>query len=526
MNLRGDITPAFSNTGTGPGEKSALQRALEGILFNSASGIVESTADDAGMVASLAGVLADPIRSGEQAGRSVRQALPAISQGVSNFVSQPPSEMLSSAGALGSAALKAIQQGVEERGIGGVASATDFVPAGMLAGALPLLADIGKVAKKVPKNFYEQNTPISKNLTGRANENRAKFREGGETIITDEQPFEKPVVALEEMVGKTGVAIPGDRTRSTGILQQTVGVPHATGTPLNGGPNFMFLNDAGWGSMEGAATTKFNTAQLASEATGQPLLGVYVAMSPDAANFSHHVVDGMLQQLPALKVTKGDVKHLDKQINDALHIEKKGKATPFVGVESTEAIDQLLGRGDWPRDEAGELRKMVVKQMKGTEFINRGFPIYRDVQNAITEPALKGVETGSAGFSIFDLDPNAPNSPMSLDQHPTYNTKISPGENRGIGGLEQQVPWQVMFPKTHLVLQQRRNEKGKLFSPAEQFGALKQSHVWEVFDEEWLEHITGWLERAANKGKPGAAMAAILMGAAAANEMGIEPESD
>ena len=33
MNLRGDITPAFSNTGTGPGEKSALQRALEGILF-------------------------------------------------------------------------------------------------------------------------------------------------------------------------------------------------------------------------------------------------------------------------------------------------------------------------------------------------------------------------------------------------------------------------------------------------------------------------------------------------------------
>jgi predicted GNAT family acetyltransferase len=113
MNLRGDITPAFSNTGTGPGEKSALQRALEGILFNSASGIVESTADDAGMVASLAGVLADP-----------------------------------SAGALGNATLKAIQQGVEERGIGGVASATDFVPAGMLAGALPLLADLGKVAKK------------------------------------------------------------------------------------------------------------------------------------------------------------------------------------------------------------------------------------------------------------------------------------------------------------------------------------------------------------------------------------------
>jgi len=147
MNLRGDITPAFSNTGTGPGEKSALQRALEGILFNSASGIVESTADDAGMVASLAGALADPIRSGEQAGRSVRQALPAISQGVSSFVSQPPSEMLSSAGALGNAALKAIQQGVEERGIGGVASATDFVPAGMLAGALPLLADVGKVAK-------------------------------------------------------------------------------------------------------------------------------------------------------------------------------------------------------------------------------------------------------------------------------------------------------------------------------------------------------------------------------------------
>jgi GNAT superfamily N-acetyltransferase len=147
MNLRGDITPAFSNTGTGPGEKSALQRALEGILFNSASGIVESTADDAGMVASLASVLADPIRSGEAAGRSVRQALPAISQGVSNFVSQPPSEMLSSAGALGNAALKAIQQGVEERGIGGVASATDFVPAGMLAGALPLLADLGKVAK-------------------------------------------------------------------------------------------------------------------------------------------------------------------------------------------------------------------------------------------------------------------------------------------------------------------------------------------------------------------------------------------
>ena len=147
MNLRGDITPAFSNTGTGPGEKSALQRALEGILFNSASGIVESTADDAGMVASLASVLADPIRSGEAAGRSVRQALPAISQGVSNFVSQPPSEMLSSAGALGNAALKAIQQGVEERGIGGVASATDFVPAGMLAGALPLLADLGKAKK-------------------------------------------------------------------------------------------------------------------------------------------------------------------------------------------------------------------------------------------------------------------------------------------------------------------------------------------------------------------------------------------
>jgi len=162
MNLRGDITPAFSNTGTGPGEKSALQRALEGILLKSHTGIVDSTADDAGMVASLAGVLADPIRSGEAAGRSVRQALPAISQGVSNFVSQPPSEMLSSAGALGNAVLKSMQQGVEQRGIGGVASATDFVPAGMLAGALPLLADIAKVSKGLKAATQLSGVPTAK----------------------------------------------------------------------------------------------------------------------------------------------------------------------------------------------------------------------------------------------------------------------------------------------------------------------------------------------------------------------------
>jgi hypothetical protein len=537
MNLRGDITPAFSNTGTGPGEKSALQRALEGILFNSASGIVESTADDAGMVASLASVLADPIRSGEAAGRSVRQALPAISQGVSNFVSQPPSEMLSSAGALGNAALKAIQQGVEERGIGGVASATDFVPAGMLAGALPLLADLGKVAKEVPKNFYEQNTPISKNLTGRANENRAKFREGGETIITDEQPINKTIRTPEEMVGFTGVPVVGDRTRGTGSLWQVNGVPTAWPVPLQGGPDFPFLNDAGWASMEGAATSKFANATKAADATDNPLLGTYVTMSPEAANFSHHVIESMMAQLPALDVTKGDVALFDKvmdtavrKANDARKPDKFGNmpeaAPKFVGLEHPEAMDQILGRGEYPREGAGALRKVLVAEMKKTDFINRGFPIYRDVQNAITKPELKGVDTGQAGSSLFHLDPNVPNSELSLDQHNSYNRAISPGKDRGFGGLSEPVPWQVMFPKMHLELAQRRNKKGKLLSPAEQLGSLRSAHLWEVFDEEWLEHITGWLERAANKGKPGAAMAAILMGAAAANEMGIEPESD
>ena len=310
---------------------------------------------------------------------------------------------------------------------------------------------------------------------------RERLRQGGETIINEAQRAEGRLLDPESLLGSVLVPVAGDRTRAGGRLQQVRGVPLRGALELEGGPGFSEQHagtGAAWASMKPAAASKQANITKAAEATGARPVGVYTAMSPEGSNFSHHVAEGMLRQMPNLDVSKGAKQRFDNFV--------RNKAAPsqripdWVGIESDYALDQILGQGDFPMEGSGEIRKRLVNAMSSAQFRDVGFPSYVDTLEAVNDPRLAGQGVGSSGLVMFE---GAPGAPLIRETgHSSYSHDI-PGEY--IGGLAESVPLDVMFPKTV----GRLMDEGKTNIPR----SFQMSHQWELADEEWLEGIMQYL---------------------------------
>jgi len=408
---------------------------------------------------------------------------------------------------------------VGEKGVMGALASMGNRPvdvAEMMLGVVPGGAVPMAVRAARTKSLFDIKPSITKeSLKNPAVKRREALREEGATTIEDQPPIEREVVQPEELQGRVGVPFIGDRSRAGGSLTQVEGVPLDRPISLQGGEDYpVVINpEAAWASNYGIARSKQINALKAMEETGLPPVGVFTVMGERGVDFSTPVIEAMAAQLEAIKVPQKAISQFNRHINEKIKTFNKfnvREIPKFVGLNHPEAMDQLLGIGEYPSLGAGELRKLLVQEMAMTNFRNIGFPVYHDVMMAVTKPELVPLQRGAAGTTMFTLDPEAPLS--STSRHRSYDTAIPGGY---LGGLEEAVPADVMYPKTFEKLAAQRTVSSKPLSESEKIGSLGMAHHWEIFDQEWVDTVTEWLQSSgAKKGGAAMVMAPLIFGAA------------
>ena len=384
----------------------------------------------------------------------------------------------------------------------------------------PIKANKDRTSKETLKqNFIDEHPPVGsidsktgKPVTEQLINSRANAFEKGLSIPavrkreelriynnTDPQIIapQRNIKTPEDLLGKVLVPVVGDRSTvaSQGIID-IKGVPLNQRIPLQGGPNYMIENATtgkAWASMEDAANKKQMNMILAADETGLEPYGVYSAMGRESADFSAPVVTSMIAQLPALQIPKIHIKAFNDTIKKGIGKTQEGRPD-FVGLDSDEIFNQMLGTGNFDRKGAGTLRKIVVQEMKKPRWQNLGFPIYDDVLKTVNEPSLMNIKTGESGFGIFKGDPSKPTFPELT--HQSYDTAI-PGEY--FGGLKESVPPEIMFPKTFENLSQTKNVSGELLPYQQQVGSLMMNpKLYEVADDQYVDQLIKYMNK--NKG--------------------------
>ena len=330
---------------------------------------------------------------------------------------------------------------------------------------------------------------------------RERLRAEGE--IATFAPQSRIIQAPESLLGKVLVPVAGDRSISIqgqGIssLVDVNGVPLSRAVPVQGGPDYMIINEgrgAGWASMEGIAQSKQNNITIAADETGLDPVGVYSAMARDGIDFSAPVATAMVAQIPAIGIPKSVIKEFDDAMRRGIGDQTKKnptlKARPdWVGLESPDVFNQLLGEGGFPRKGAGQIRTALVSHMKKDTFAKQGFPVYEDVAKTITMPELADVPRGASGYAMFDAVPNA--SIFDEPIHQSYNKSIA---GKYLGGLEQSLPPEIMFPDTFNMLSKSVNRAGELFPYEQQVGALERRHLFESMTDEKIDAMNRYMNK-------------------------------
>lgn len=329
-------------------------------------------------------------------------------------------------------------------------------------------------------------TRMEKVARNKGVQHREAMRQG-DTVVDDVVTMNpRTIITPEDLLGRVGVQVQGDRSRAGAVIRALRGIPLEEPVRLEGGPAYTQLakemgTGGGWASMRGAAVGKQKQFDRAAEMTGRDPVGVYSAMGLDGVNFATPVAEAMIRQLRLLRPNKAATSAADKEI--------RRLAPEFVGLQSSDALAQVLGKDNFPMEGAGQVRKAIVETLRKAEYQNQGFPVYDDIIEAVTQPELRDVPIGASGFTVFRAKPGAgviekANVRMP---HGSYDTVIS-GDY--MGGLQRSVPPEVMFPRIY----ERQRALGR--NPQQIHRSLQVNQQdFEVFDQQWLDGVMEYLRR-------------------------------
>lgn len=361
------------------------------------------------------------------------------------------------------------------------------------AGMVPVVGGVAGAANKARKATEGLTaaekawmTRMEKVARNKGVQHREAMRQG-DTIVDDVITINpRTIITPEDIFGKVGVQVQGDRSRGGALVRALRGIPLQDGVKLEGGPPYSQIakemgTGGAWASMKGAAVGKQNQFDRAAEMTGLQPVGVYSAMGLDGVNFATPVAEAMIKQLRLLKPNKAALAAADKEI--------RRSAPEFVGLQSPDALAQVLGKDKFPMEGAGQVRKAIVEALRKAEYQNQGFPVYDDIIDAVTLPELKNVPIGASGFSVFQAKPGAgviEKADVKMP-HGSYDTVI-PGDY--MGGLARSVPPEVMFPKIY----ERQRALGR--NPQQIHRSLQVNQQdFEKFDQQWLDGIMDYLRK-------------------------------
>jgi hypothetical protein len=325
---------------------------------------------------------------------------------------------------------------------------------------------------------------------------------------------EKTPVDIERLKGSSVMIMPWDSTSRNYAVSNVSDVPIASPIVTHGGQDY--ARDLSHIEQGIAGASNLGIAKriaqrdaiaraenLAAGGTGQ-VIHLPVTMGERAEDFSVMPVNTLVGILDSVKPAKKDIAQFDEMVRNYIAPEKrskfKGKEAPFAnfaGIMTETGRKQLL-TGEGLGDTAGELRKAVMNRarMKGNQE-KFGFNI-EDLVNAITDPALAGVQKGYAGNTVI-LSPQQMR--LLQSKNPTYNTDFT---GQYLGTLGGSIPAELFLPK-------RFQEIGKEFSSKKLepnamrtaiLGALEKrnENVSQIIDDQVIEGVKNYFDQARRQG--------------------------
>jgi hypothetical protein len=323
--------------------------------------------------------------------------------------------------------------------------------------------------------------------------------EGGGNIV-DPTPGEKfreglgidPTYLMDKYV----VPVSSDWSGGGETIKQAAGVPLARPVKKQAGTKYGLLEqnieeDVGWASMPGAASSKTNN--LNEYADLGDTVGVSSLLGQDSSNFSHHIAQGLIGQLPVLRPSKDATKLLDVTIQNKIVPKKLKDGTViktqpfknFPGVGSENIYDIMAqGTKDYS---AGDIRKAIAEEMSKAEFRDLGFPKWDTFTNLVNEP---GAYTGASGGVMFKAKPKGTILTPTY-QHGSYTAGIPTegvlGGFKNAAGEIVTVPDYTIFRKTF----DRLRKQGK--TDANIRTSILKAHHGEQVDQQTIDGLLKYL---------------------------------
>ena len=302
------------------------------------------------------------------------------------------------------------------------------------------------------------------------------------TIFTPDQLPDVKQANPEDMVGSLAMPIKTDQS-NLGTLEYIGGLP--VNTRVQAGKKFSRQNegtDVGWMSMFDTAGNVVNKANVGLDRPGvDRVLGINTSMGREATNFSTAIAEPMMRQIRSLDLPKADKDEFDADLRAIF--------PDWVGLDSPDAMDQLMGFGDFKN--VGKNRTKFVETMAKAKYRNKGFPNASELYDATIDPDFVGQPIRATGGNVIDmLGGQATYNP---DRHLSYTGEI-PGQYYGDMPL---VPFDVMFPKTFAasdrIIQTKRGPRPLNF--VERANVVSDStEIFEPLDQQWLDGVMGYLE--------------------------------
>lgn len=339
---------------------------------------------------------------------------------------------------------------------------------------------VKSAATKYQKTL-ENPAVAQREMNAAQNQYRTDFEE------TDLGP--RTIIEPEDMMGRILVPNRGDPS-NVGILRM-VGGQDVGEIPVQGGYKFSQQNvdqGLGWASNLGVARGAHNRlVKMADDAKQEPL-AVYDRMELDSTNFSTPPAESLMTQARQLPLTKKDKAAFDEEL--------RGFYPQWVGLDDPMAMDQLMGTGEFAGQGLGKMRTSFSTIMGKAKYRDKGFPIYRETIEAVNSPELAGTPYGASGISMYA--PRLDEPVRAIDSHKSYDTGM-PGDY--FGGLEESVPFNVMFPDAYNMLRKEMTKPKSGNAPrpftneqAIVAGNIRGQGVGQPTNQKWLDNIRTYLE--------------------------------